>query len=72
MRYAQLFSAETRQTDREVWRLVLPCLLESLLTYAVGLITSAMIGRLTADDISAQGIGFRVANMISAFFEGLA
>lgn len=71
MRYAQLFSAETRQTDREVWRLVLPCLLESLLTYAVGLITSAMIGRLTADDISAQGIGFRVANMISAFFRGI-
>lgn len=56
---AKLFPAEVRQTDRDVWRLVIPCLLESLLTYAASLVTSAMIGRLTADDISAQGIGFR-------------
>ena len=68
---AKLFPAEVRQTDRDVWRLVIPCLLESLLTYAASLVTSAMIGRLTADDISAQGIGFRVVNMISAFFRGI-
>ena len=60
-----------RQTDRDVWRLVIPCLLESLLTYAVSLVTAAMIGRLTSDDISAQGIGSRVANLVAAFFRGL-
>lgn len=65
------FSERKRQTDRAIWKIVIPAILESLLTYAVGLVTSALIGRLTENDISAQGIGLRVTMLVVALFRGI-
>lgn len=62
---------EIQRIDRQVWKIVLPAILENLLSFAVGLVTTAMIGRMMADDISAQGIGLRVTSLITAFFRGL-
>ena len=41
---------------KEIYRLIIPMILENLLQVSAGLISTAMIGRLMASDISAQGI----------------
>ena len=51
--------------------MVLPVITENILQMSAGLITSAMIGRLMADDISAQGISLRVYNTCWALFKGI-
>lgn len=71
MKNANIFSKKYRAVDREIWKIVLPAVFESLLSYAVGLVTSAMIGRLATGDISANGIGLRVVALAVAVFRGI-
>lgn len=66
-----LFSAEARKHDRKIWSLVLPCLLENMLTFFVALVTSAMIGRLSPGDISALGVSNRLTVLVTAVFTGI-
>ena len=62
----------TRQElDKTIWRIAIPCVLENLLTFAATLVIAAMIGRLTADEISAQSIGNRITGILTALFKGL-
>lgn len=65
------FPCELREVDRTIWRIALPCVLENLLTFAATLIIAAMIGRLTADEISAQGIGTRITGVMQSLFKGI-
>lgn len=39
---------------KEIYRLIIPMILENLLQVSAGLISTAMIGRLMASDISAR------------------
>ncbi len=71
MKLPALFPKDMRSTDREVWRIVLPCLLEMMLTYGVGMVTTAMIGRLSGNDISAQGIGQRITDLVMFLAQGI-
>ena len=59
------------ELDRTIWRIAVPCVLENLLTFAATLIIAAMIGRLSADEISAQSIGNRITSILSALFKGI-
>ena len=53
--------------------ILIPVILENVLVFSASAVTTAMIGRLTAIDISAQGIGARLMNnLFGALFKGLA
>ena len=71
MRISSLFPQAYKDTDKAIWKIVIPSLMENLLTYALSMVTVAMIGRLTADEISAQSIGARMYYMLIGVFKGL-
>lgn len=60
-----------KKVNSDIFRMVLPVITENILQMSAGLITSAMIGRLMADDISAQGISLRVYNTFWSLFKGI-
>lgn len=62
---------DKKQINRDIFKMVLPIIIENLLQMTAGIITTAMIGRLVADDISAQGIGNRIINTFWALFKGI-
>ncbi len=57
---------------KEIYRLIIPMILENLLQVSAGLISTAMIGRLMASDISAQGICVRITDTLWCFYKGVA
>ncbi len=63
---------DQKAISRDIFRLMIPVVLENILQMLAGLVTTAMIGRLLPVDISAQGIGMRVYNINWAFFKGIA
>lgn len=71
MKHIAIFSKKYQALDKEIWDIVLPAVFESLLSYAVGLVTSAMIGRLTTGNITANGIGLRVITLVVSIFRGI-
>ena len=46
---------DRRDVSRQIYRMLIPMILENILTTSASLITSAMVGRLSALEISAQG-----------------
>lgn len=66
-----LSRAETRQIRREIYGLILPSAVQNILEIGVGVLTTAIIGRLMADDISAKGICERIVQFDWALFRGL-
>ena len=60
-----------KQINHDIFRIVMPLVAENLLQMSAGLVTTAMIGRLLANDISAQGISLRVFNTFWALFKGI-
>ena len=52
--------------------MILPIVLENFLQTSATLVTTAMIGRLIADDISAQGVAVRIYNTFYMLLKGLA
>ena len=62
---------DKKQVNRDILRMILPIIIENVLQMSAGLITTAMIGRLLADDIAAQGIGNRIINTFWGLFKGV-
>lgn len=62
---------DKKKVNRDIFKMVLPIIIENVLQMSAGLVTTAMIGRLLADDISAQGIGNRITNTFWALFKGV-
>ena len=48
-----------------------PIILENVLVFSASLITTAMVGRLSAMDIAAQSISMRLVNTLMLLFKGL-
>lgn len=48
-----------------------PIILENVLVFSASLITTAMVGRLSAMDISTQGLSMRLVNTLMLLFKGL-
>lgn len=62
---------EQKNISREIWRLLIPIILEHALVYLASVVTTAMIGRLLAEDISAQGISSSLYNMSNYLFRAM-
>ena len=62
--------AEARRIRRDIYGLILPSVLQNILEIGVGVLTTAIIGRLLADDISAKGICERIVQFDWALFRG--
>lgn len=63
---------DRKQISREIYRMIIPILLENMLQTLAGLISTAMIGRLLAADISAQGICLRITDTLWYLYKGLS
>lgn len=57
---------------KEIYALIIPIILENIFQVSAGLITVAMIGRLSPADISAQGLCMRITETLNALFRGVA
>ncbi len=55
----------------DIFRLIIPNALENILQVLAAVISTAMIGRLLTDEISAQGISMRIVQTIWAFVKGI-
>ena len=45
---------------RDIYQIIIPLILENILQISANLVITAMVGRLLANDISAQGICIRI------------
>lgn len=63
---------ETKAIKKEIYHIIIPMIFENILQISASLITTAMVGRLLADDISAQGICVRITDTLWVFYKGVA
>ena len=63
---------EQKEVKKEIYRIIIPMILENMLQISAGLVTTAMVGRLLADDISAQGICLRITDTLWCLYKGIA
>lgn len=63
---------EKKSIVKEIYQIIIPMILENILQISAGLITTAMVGRLLANDISAQGICLRITDTLWCFYKGVA
>ncbi len=61
-----------KQIRKEIYCLILPIILENVFQVSASLISIAMIGRLTAIDISSQGLCMRITETLNSLFRGIA
>lgn len=61
-----------REINKEIYRLILPMIVENILQISAGLVTTAMVGRLMPLDISAQGICIRITDTLWCLYKGVA
>ena len=57
---------------RDIYQIIIPMILENILQISANLVITAMVGRLLANDISAQGICIRVTDTLWCFYKGVA
>lgn len=58
---------ENKEIKKEIYQIIIPMILENILQISVSLITTAMVGRLMADAISAQGICVRITDPLRGY-----
>lgn len=61
-----------KKIKKEIYLVIVPIILENVLETSAGLVTTAMVGRLLAADISAQGISIRITDLFMMFCKGVA
>ena len=57
---------------REIYQIIIPMILENILQISANLVITAMVGRLRANHISAQGICIRITDTLWCFYKGVA
>lgn len=62
----------SKAIKKEIYSIIIPMILENILQISASLITTAMVGRLLANDISAQGICVRITDTLWVFYKGVA
>ncbi len=63
---------EVKTIKKEIYHIIIPMILENILQVSANLVTTAMVGRLLADDISAQGLCVRITDTLWVFYKGVA
>lgn len=56
---------------KEIYFLIIPIMIENMFQVSTGLISAAMIGRLTPTLISSQGISTRITGVLLCLFKGI-
>lgn len=56
---------------KEITFLIIPIIMESVLSILAGIVSTALVGRLTPLAISAQGVAFRITDLIAVLWGGL-
>lgn len=56
---------------KEIIFLIIPIIMESVLSILAGIVSTALVGRLTPLAISAQGVAFRITDLIAVLWGGL-
>ena len=56
---------------KKIFHIAGPIILENILVFSAALVTTAMVGRLSAMDISAQSISVRLVNTLMLLFKGM-
>jgi len=64
-------SYDRKTIRKEIYFLIIPIMLENMFQVSAGLVSSAMIGRLTPVLISSQGVGSRVTGVLMCLFRGI-
>lgn len=62
---------EISDIRRKIFSMILPIMIENILEMAAGIISMAMIGRISALAIDSFGIGNRIVQIIWALFKGI-
>lgn len=62
---------DSKKIRKEIYFLIIPVMLENIFQMSAGLISAAMIGRLSPSLISAQGISSRVTGILWCIFKGI-
>lgn len=62
---------DSKVIRKQIFFLIIPVMLENIFQMSAGLISSAMIGRLSPSLISAQGISSRVTGILWCLFKGI-
>ena len=57
--------------SKDIYKLIIPATFQNILEIGIGLITTVIVGRLLADDISAKGICDRLLQFDWALFRGI-
>lgn len=63
---------DRKSINKEIFVMIIPMILENILQISAGLISTAMIGRLLASDVSAQGICVRVTDTLWCLYKGIS
>lgn len=63
---------DKKEIRREIAQIMIPSVAENILQIGAGVIITAMVGKLMADDVSAQGLSNRIYNCCYALFKGLS
>ena len=63
---------KTKAIKKEIYHIIIPMILENILQISANLVTTAMVGRLLADDIASQGICVRITDTLWVFYKGVA
>lgn len=61
---------ETKEVRKQIVILMLPLVLESFLQLFTNMVATAMVGHLSEIDISAQGIGSKVVDLVFCMIRG--
>lgn len=56
---------------KEILVLIVPIILEGIFGYLAGIVSSALVGRLSALAISSQGVVFRITDLLAVFWGGI-
>lgn len=62
---------ELKDMNKKIFSMILPIMIENILEMAAGMVSMAMIGRISALAIDSFGIGNRIVQIIWALFKGI-
>lgn len=66
------FCVRKKVIKRDIYQIIIPMILENILQISANLVITAMVGRLLANDISAQGICIRITDTLWCFYKEVA
>ncbi len=64
----QAADLDKRAIRKEILVLIVPIIIEGVFGYLAGIVTTALVGRLTSLAISSQGVVFRITDLLAVFW----